>query len=640
MKTLGKGALVLFLLACIPLAVALLTGSNARIDRGVACAHQHVLVEASDGQPLGMVRRDALKDCPPDAARLRAHRVRAEAVRNPSRSWEARALSVLEGEFLSSSPWVVAGIDIRGPFRVLLRLGRIGGSNPLVSAVELVTEQPRGLLRYPMKFYNYAATAIYAVTRLRDDRERLRFVLEHSVCVTSTGHVGAGLDLAGSECPRVLFGKRFAELSPAEACIWAATLRHPLLGWRTRARHWKIQRERLGRIKKRARDKCLQRLHDNGWLSTAQLHAERARVRQWAARLHRHTSADGRQVFNMLPYARLHPGIMRLVLDEGRAMNAMLPDRVRTTLLAGPQRRLLEHVARHSGLSPNVRETIAVFEVDNAGHALLRLGYASNHGALRDNGLQPQGSLNKPWIAIRAREAGLIRLCNQRYGNLMNPGGDRGSTTCTEPAMVPLSTALARSMNLPFIWAVRKLGIERLSEDFRALGYHVPEKVTPPGMALGYEVTISPHLLVRNWARLDARTRGHAVPATASEPRLFVLTSRETPDGAENDGATLPPQPHLRSLLAAPWNGTLRRLRQGLTQAGCTPGIGKTGTVETTRSNQARARIVVASFACRGRWYLAYARIGTNRAEEALPLADRQWPVRMIALAARLLNVQ
>ena len=643
-RTLRKGlkwSVVGFLsLACLPFAAALLTGSNARIDKGIACAHQHVLVEAANGQPLGMVRRNALKDCPRGAANLRAHRVRDEAVRDPARSWEARAVSVLEGEFLSSSPWVIAGIDIRGPFRVLMHVGRVGGSNPLVSAVELITDQPRGLLRYPMKLYNYAATAIYATTRLRDDQKRLRFVLEHSICMTSTGRVGGGLDLAGSECPRILFRKRFGELSPAEACIWAATLRYPLLGRRTHARHWEIQRKRLNRIKKRAKEKCLQRLRDKGWLSAQQLGAERVRVNKWVARLHRHTVADGRQIFNMLPYAALHPGVTRLVLDEGKAANAPLQDRVRTTLLAGPQRRLLEHIARYSTLAPNARATLAVYEVDNAGRALLRLGYATHYGALRDNGLQPQGSLNKPWIAIRAREAGLTRLCNQRYGNLMNAGGDRGAATCTGAAMVPLSTALARSMNLPFIWAVRQLGIDRLKEDFRTLGYHVPEKVTPPGMALGYEVTISPHLLVRNWARLDARTRGHAIPEKASEPSMFATAVNEKSDGAESDGATRPPRPHLRALLAAPWNGTLRRLRQGLAQAGCTPGIGKTGTVETTTSNQARAKIVVATFACRGRQYLAYARIETNKQEEALLATDRQWPFRMIALSARFLQKQ
>ena len=642
MKALGWGMVAMLLLACLPFAAALLTNSSARIDKGIACAQQHVLVEAADGRPLGVVRRPLPETCPRGAATLRSHRVHAAAVRDPARSWEARALSVLEGDFLSSSPWVVAGIDIRGPLRVLLHAGGIGGSNPLVSATELITDQPRGFLRYPMKLYNYAATALYTLTRLQDDRDRLRFVLEHSICMTSTGRVGGGLDLAGSECPRVLFGKRFGQLSPAEACIWAASLRYPLLGRRSQRKHWEIQRKIVNRIKKRAKEKCLQRLHDNGWLTARQLVAERRKVNEWAARLHRHTVADGRRVFSMLPYAALHPGLTRLLLDEGKALNVSLQDRVRTTLFIRPQQRLLEHITRNAAIAPDERATLTVFEVNDKGQALMRLAYATNRGALRNNGLQPQGSLNKPWIAIHAQRAGLTRLCNQRYGNLMNAGGDKGVTTCTGAAMVPLSTALARSMNLPFIWAVRKLGIERLKENFRALGYRVPEKVTPPGMALGYEVTISPHLLVRNWARLDARTRGHAIPATAHEPRMFALTPKhETPSkGRKGVGATLPPQPHLRALLAAPWQGTLGRLRQGLVQAGCTPGIGKTGTVETTTSNQARAKIVVATFSCRGRHYLAYARIETAEPTQALQARSRHWPVRMITLAARLLRTR
>ncbi len=73
-------------------------------------------------------------------------------------------------------------------------------------------------------------------------------------------------------------------------------------------------------------------------------------------------------------------------------------------------------------------------------------------------------------------------------------------------------------------------------------------------------------------------------------------------------------------------------------QAGCAPGIGKTGTVETTRSNEARAKIIIATFTCRGRHYLAYARAETER--PGLPLSEdgRAWPFRMIALAAGFLN--
>ena len=629
----GLAALFFLAMGVLPFAAALLTNSSGRIEAGIACARQHVLVEAADGRPLGVLRRKLPETCPDSAAAMRAHRVDEEALRNPEGSWEARALSVLEGDFLSTSPWVVAGVDIRGPLRAVSNLGNIGGSNPLISSVELLIGQPRGWLRHPMKLYNYAATMIYTTTHLRDDRARLRFVLEHSVCMTSTGRSGAGLDIAGSECPRLLFGKRFGKLSPAEACIWAASLRYPLLGRRSRARHWEIQRKILNRIKGRARGKCLRRLFRKGWISRQELALEQQRIGRWAARLHLHT-IGGRQIFSMLPYSRLHPGMSRLLLDEAKALNMALRDRVRTTLLIRPQQRLLNHISRYGAIGPDMQAVLAVYEVDAAGRALLRLAYATNHAALRNDGRQPQGSLNKPWIALRAHQAGLTVLCNRKYGKLVNAGGDRGQAVCTGRAMVPIGMALARSMNLPFIWAVQKLGTRKLAEYFASLGYMVTRPVSPPGMALGYEVTISPHLLVRNWARLDARTRGLAVSERLAEPAVFVRGQED----AAFAGRALSPLRAARALLASPWNGTLRRLKRALVQAGCAPGIGKTGTVETTRSNEARAKIIIATFTCRGRHYLAYARAETER--PGLPLSEdgRAWPFRMIALAAGFLN--
>lgn len=624
-----KPALIAVLLGGAALGALYWAGISraAEIERALKCARSSITFTDERRHPVGFTFR--ADGCQEKTGRVRSTPVREGDLRDPRQSKPYQAMRILEGEFLSSII-TLGGVDWTGPVRAIFK-GKGGGSSPIVSAGEQIAGQPKGNLiqRLLAKLKSYAGTVVFVHRHLKTDTERLRFVLENTTCVTSSGR-----DIAGSECTWIMFRKRsFAKLTDGEACLWAATAMTPLIA-RWGFDEKSMVQDRLERVRTRARYCARKRAERDNW-GDIRLQRVLREIGKFQPTVIINKDGD----YTILSYAAGIPGLSYGLIDELRLAGLEKARTARLTIDAKGQSRLvrkMESVKRTAG-SLNlcrgycqqnrlkIRMILSVHEIMLDGRVLMRLGYTSGHYQLTGriekdpesgkwlnrNSTNPVGSLNKPWIALLAEQAGMKKLCNRSFEKIINANGDSGVANCNSgKGLVPLGTALAQSMNLPFLAASRKIGWGNLSLSYKALGYRLPEsRADYPGLVLGYAVTASPQILIRNWAALDRGTRGSS--ASAYLPSMLAQFQRSQPINLGRAG--FGNLTAARGLLAKPLThprGTLRRLAAIIKRRGCTPGIGKSGTTQASGTRLARDRLALVSFACSGRHYVAFARFG------------------------------
>jgi hypothetical protein len=628
----------------------------AVIERARSCVEAQPVLDAAGF----LVGASALRQCAGEYKLLSAP-VSREAAAAMYLAWLA-----VEGEY-RVAPSTISGLNLKGWARAALQqigfwTGNSGGSSPLETAIKNLLERPGRLTRI-FKVRSGFDTLTYTARRLPDG-ERDRFVTEHIPCAAGLSGTAFGPSLAGGLCPLFLFGKTADALDWAERCAWAGSAQ-PLYWVSTDVsseRQVSFARAAEARVRERAND-CLRRIGaELGWSAEE--------IAQWHARVERISfPAQRRRLTGAPESADLEmtvPGLVYLLQDEMRLLVGAPPTSTnQLTISAEAQRRAHERVLQIlPQIEPKLAElcftdcdggnrpadVLAVLAEIVGDRLLVRLAVSNSHfllsgpiertenGARRARTDRSVGSTNKPWLLVRLlAETRLRQLCNQVPVGAAGRANDTGRQPCADgQGFVDLRRAIARSLNPPFADAVNRLGgAGSLTAYFEALGFDVAAGLTGAefvdGLVLGYRVTASPAVLMRNMAALY---RGYLGEEPASSlPSMLVHGSGVNRFSWSEVGVNVL---HLReagALLATPIgdpDGTLRSLAPVLTRHGCGRAIGKTGTTDSTVVQAVRDKLVLSAFQCGTRRYVAFGLIGSPSVNVPLGQIQASHVVRLI----------
>lgn len=137
-------------------------------------------------------------------------------------------------------------------------------------------------------------------------------------------------------------------------------------------------------------------------------------------------------------------------------------------------------------------------------------------------------------------------LCNAALrggaGSIHNPGGDAGMASCSAPGALYRTThAMARSLNLPFLWRAQRIPTGTLADLASDFGVRIPLRLWPgAGLVLGMGLAEP--------ATVQAWFRGIAAAITADDhTSMPAFTILESIDGTSSDRVDWPPKPLRRN---------------------------------------------------------------------------------------------
>ena len=379
------------------------------------------------------------------------------------------------------------------------RHGRVvSGASTLTMQVARILDPPDGRTRSLPAKAKQMLRALQLEARL-SKREILTLYLNHA----PMGGIVEGVEMAS----RAYLGKSSKTLSPAEAALLTALPQSPS----------RLRPDRAPQAAQQARDKVLARMAALGVWSPAEV-------------------ADARietVVVQPLRAAWLAPLAAQRVRDVVRRQGSM-PPTVTTTLDAELQatleRLLLDRV---QALPPKV--SVAALVVDN--DHLDVLAYAGSADfADRDRaahvdmvrGVRSPGSTLKPFLYAMALDEGLIHSESLLVDAPQSFGGyEPGNFQASFHGPVSVSEALQRSLNIPAVDLLDRLGPARLAAQLRSAGLklRLPAHAEPNlSLILGGAGTTLEELVgaYRALARGGQAGRPHLLPGAApQEARLM-----------------------------------------------------------------------------------------------------------------------
>lgn len=380
-----------------------------------------------------------------------------------------------------------------------VRHGRVvSGASTLTMQVARILDPPQGRTRSLAAKGRQMLRALQLEARL-SKREILTLYLNHA----PMGGIVEGVEMAS----RAYLGKGSKALSPAEAALLTALPQSPS----------RLRPDRAPQAAQQARDKVLARMAGLGVWSPAEV-------------------ADARietVVVQPLRAAWLAPLAAQRVRDLVRQQGPM-PPTVTTTLDAELQatleRLLLDRV---QALPPKV--SVAALVVDNDHLDVLAYAGSADFGD-RDRaahvdmvrGVRSPGSTLKPFLYAMALDEGLIHSESLLVDAPQSFGGyEPGNFQASFHGPVSVSEALQRSLNIPAVDLLDRLGPARLAAQLRSAGLklRLPAHAEPNlSLILGGAGTTLEELVgaYRALARGGLAGRPHLLPGAApQEARLM-----------------------------------------------------------------------------------------------------------------------
>lgn len=322
------------------------------------------------------------------------------------------------------------------------RHGRVvSGASTLTMQVARILDPPEGRTRRPAAKLKQMLRALQLEARL-SKREILTLYLNHA----PMGGIVEGVEMAS----RAYLGKSSRALSPAEAALLTALPQSPS----------RLRPDRFAQVAQQARDKVLARMAALGVWSAAEV-------------------ADARietVVAQPLRAAWLAPLAAQRVRDLVRRQGPT-PATAATTLDAELQatleRLLLDRV---QALPPKV--SVAALVVDNDKLDVLAYAGSADFGDRERaahvdmvRGVRSPGSTLKPFLYAMALDDGLIHSESLLVDAPQSFGGyEPGNFQSSFHGPVSVSEALQRSLNVPAVDLLDRLGPARLAAQLRSAG--------------------------------------------------------------------------------------------------------------------------------------------------------------------------
>ncbi|MCI5157512.1 MAG: penicillin-binding protein 1C [Candidatus Electrothrix sp. AUS1_2] len=345
--------------------------------------------------------------------------------------------------------WSHHGVDPLAMSRALVQFitqGRVvsGASTITMQTVRLLNPHPRSL--------RWKLIEMFQALRLEQQLSKEE-ILETYLTLTPYGGNIEGIEAA---C-RFYFRKNATRITPSEAALLISLPQSP-------------ERRRPDRRHEQAvaaRDRFLRRLHEEGLLTAEEMKLG---------------------LEQPVPHKRSPTPFLAPHLSQRLASRFTEQEEIRTSLVR-PLQEQLETIARQAQdrLSEDDRKTLAVLVVENQGRRVLAYigsgDFWSNRIDLTRAKRSP-GSALKPFIYGLAFEQGFLhpetRILDRptRFGGY-GPGNFDGRFR----GWISVREALQRSLNLPAVQVLERVGPQRLISRFAGLGLAVdPDK--PPGLSL------------------------------------------------------------------------------------------------------------------------------------------------------------
>lgn len=519
----------------------------------------------------------------------------------------ADRIAALEGRYRIGE--TISGFEWWGLMR--WAAGKDGFSGPILSAFEGVLGQTASLRGQPIrKLRNVMASMQYARIFLRTDADRAAFLVNHMPVLS-----GMRIDpIAGPYADSILFTGNEPEI--VRDCLFAASAGFPINLNEPGERLDTTWRKATGRAKA-----CIRKTAVDHAESTVGL----AYLDQMAVPEARHAKGLRQPVLNaVVGFNRRHGRDVlgtkvALTLDSG--MQAELLRSVPEVLKDLDRKTRDKFCAIGDDCSPHLDALVAMAEITDD-KLLLRAVYNTRQGLLfgpvRKSGDQympvadrlGNASLNKLLLLLPVARAGDEVLCNRKTADFRNVHPPAGVVACnpkTGAGYVPVTVAVRKSLNLPWIDAARnhKAEAAALEDALEFLPFPRPE--TASELAMGFGRYGAPAKMMTLAAALvnDGRINGLTLYEEVAVQGLAVADLGYSASDIAK---------------AARWfkaplqsGGTMASAAAALKVRGCTMTHGKSGTVFADGRNQARYGLAVVQ--CGPRRFVIYAGVSGKRAE-------------------------
>ncbi|MFK7746013.1 MAG: hypothetical protein AB8B47_13240 [Roseobacter sp.] len=526
-------------------------------------------------------------------------------------------IETVEGPF--DGPGVVLNVSAKGMARALYYAAfgsnSIGGTIPILSAIEFVAGQSNGLdLVDKSKFVAFWGPSFIA-HHLPTIDDRKQFASEHLPCARPMPGTDAKiLVFSGSFCG-LLVGSApsLDNLSDAQHCLIVAAYKHqlPIVGPTGSAEDHDEMAKAFEALRVRADRTCLSRRLTGRELTAARATLAAIPVPNAEGVINKFASltTNARGTATLIRDARarqpnpdVSDGPTRVTIDQ--TANAKMSQTLRNGVRREVSTRLSPELCWGAPCpgSDQAHVGLAIATLTDEGRLEFDAAYQSRSGLLlpRSSSMRNTASTSKAMLLPFLIEHGVDQVCidRQNWPNRLPP--PEQSARCTEDNLsITLEDAVAVSNNAAFLRALAHPNINEgeLKAYLRLLGYEIQTDLSGKdlhvGIVFGWGISIGPDELMRNFAFLAANR-----PVTL--PQLFEGTAdpRFT-FGAFVGGQALA---RARAMLEAPLrkrHGTLYGLADALDHAGCGTGaIGKSGTADAS-NKLARDRLTIGAFTCK-----------------------------------------
>lgn len=608
-----------------------------RLEENLACAERIPVTDAK-GFPLGWTRP---KPCP---SRNR-FRYRSARVTPKTAARLANAVEVLEGPL--TGPLVLYNIDFAGLARVpyyLFKGEAVGGTGAVQSVFEIAAGAPGKMSGQILQKARYLiAGLIYSIEHLGTFETRAQFVADHLQCAAGypKSGVGVGGVLAGDFCAAVVGKATLAELNDGEFCYLAATAKHQFkaLGSTPTAEQLEGFAQTIDKVKQRAVT-CARRLANNNEAAFARYRSEIDAIK----------FPEPGEMDNVdTQLADALPGASQVLHDTGAS------GAERLTLWANAQRKLAAQSNHYLSkiVEPNLDRrlcrsacddnrqvdfAVLVVEVEKTGGLPIRAAVQTRARLLTGPKVgrpsRSQGSAAKALLVPLLTEAGITRLCSEKWASLHDSDGYAGGSCTQVLNWLTLEEATARSSNLAFAWGLRQIDPSTLRGYLRFLGFWFDESLDNNQLIrsaiTGDAVTITPVTLLRDEVALAFSSRSVGVP----------VLNKPTPGNGEfaiSSVISLAGLARAKSAWVAPVEssfGTARAAHKILSEAGCQLKLAKTGTSDSIVPRAFRDKVITIVANCNARDFAVYAMVGSP--DPKIPVG-RLRSSDLVSLAARAL---
>ncbi|WP_339713118.1 hypothetical protein [uncultured Sneathiella sp.] len=600
------------------IAQTLIPSSIANKTRhGINCALRITVVDKDDNL-LGYNMTDS------QACKLHMPSHRTSSLSEKAIQEITRGYKVLEGEYFGAG--TILGFDLLTPVRVVFSGFTQGGSTPLETAQKNANGLG-GSLNTIDKLKSIFLLPVTAGHIAPTERQRDRFVAEHTPCMTGLSGSGLGGVLAGNFCGMIFGRASLGDPTVGEGCVIAAAARYPIqfLGLNDAtegrlAEQIVSQTAAWGKTVHRAKV-CVQRLEKKNVISTEIAAIAFAEIDQMQPPLPKPAGYYNPDTV----LKKMSPGLKVLQIGEAGLSKSK---RVLKTSIDGPAQRKLSETfeARVSSLLLAADDQLC-FGVQC--HDERKLDYAVFMGELHENQLLTRvhyetrhrllsgpktgavhrslGSLDKSIIAPLLAELGVKKVCLHPIYNLQDSNGFTGNEDCHNNTRTMLNI-YATSSNLGFANALTIVPKQQLINYLSTAGFQFNHNASASqlkrGLTLGNSVVLSPLKFIQAFVAIT--TNGQAPVPTIIEGRrgnILSMSGLIKPDSINTARNWL--SGSLSSI------GTANNLGKKLKTAGCVGSIGKTGTSDSVAEKKWRDKLIAFSTKCGDRTFVVFAMIGS-----------------------------